>query len=156
MKCVKMERNTDRYDYDYIASSGEDTAILGLCLSEVKVNCLLKMIKESDICGGSELSYIITVEPNIYIGFTFDDLTWEQRIILRDDPRYLFKTTKQGFIDLVHQWAKVHEKQPPGISIKEISTDLWEVKPMTEKEVVHYKAIADPVTSLLPDDVTNN
>ena len=62
------------------------------------------------------------------------------------------RTTKQGFIDLIKQWVKVHENRPPGISIKEVSTDVWEVKEMTEQQVSHYKSIADPISGLLPDD----
>ncbi|MBT3827975.1 hypothetical protein HOK96_02610 [bacterium] len=130
---------------------GDRISDLWSLLSGFGPDVLLKVIKDDDISGGFSGGYIFTVEPNIYIGYEFDGLTEEQSIVLKNDPRYFFKTTKQGFIDLAQQWAKVHEQRPPGISIKEISTDVWEVEPMTEREVANYKVIADPVTYFLSD-----
>ncbi|MBT3827973.1 hypothetical protein HOK96_02600 [bacterium] len=96
---------------------------------------LLKIIGKEDISGTA----IFTVEANVYISSECDDLRWQQRIVLKDDPRYLFKTTRQGFVDLIKQWIKVHKLYPPGISIEEVSTDVWQVRPMTQEDVERCK-----------------
>ena len=157
MRFVKRECNSSRFDYDSIVSSEGGMGYLWCFLSGVgsDVNILLEIIQDEPIEGGSGAFYIFTVEPNVYIGFECDDLGDEQRIIFKDDPKYYpFKTTKNGFINLVQQWVKVHKERPPGISIEETSTDVWLVKSMTENEVEHYKKFADPDTGFLLDVTT--
>jgi len=154
MRFLYVNLVSDIRGYRRLAGSGDSVDDLSCFLRTIgyDFDILLKMIAEDDINVGVSGSYIFTVEPNIYIGYEFDGLTEGQSIVLKDDGRYFFRTTKQGFIDLINKRVKVHEQRPPGISIKETSKDVWQVKAMTEQQVAHYKSIADPISGLLPDD----
>ncbi|MBT4578052.1 hypothetical protein HOK96_01455 [bacterium] len=153
MRLSYMYLNTRYKRYEMLARSEDGVRNLCCFFSAVGIDYLLKIIGRDEIEGSSNYDYIFTVEPNIYMGnWLSHGLMDEQVIIVKDDHNIFFRTSKQGFIDLVHQWVEVRKQQPPGISIEEIKTDVWQVKSMTDQQVEHYRAIADPMTRLLPDD----
>mgnify|MGYP003999113991 FL=1 len=137
MRFIKTELKSNGKSYRSTKTSGVNANILWIYLSKAGLDSewLLKMIERSDLYGGFGIYYLFAVEPNVYIGCDYDGLGRQQRIVLKDDPRYVCRTTKQGFIDLIKQWVKVHEQRPPGISVEEVSTDVWKVKPMTQEDV---------------------
>ena len=137
MRFIKTELKENSRFYWSLTSSGLNVSYLKGFLFKMRssTDTLLKMVEENDIGGG----VVFTVEPNVYMGCDYDDLGRQQRIVLKDDPRYVFRTTKKGFIDLIKQWVKGHEQRPPGISVEEVSTDVWKVRPMTQEDVERCK-----------------
>ncbi|MBT3827823.1 hypothetical protein HOK96_01425 [bacterium] len=142
MRFIKTELKTSGRVYWSITDSGLNVSYLEGFLFQMgsSAGTLLKMIEEDDIGGGFSASFIFTVEPNIYIGGECYDMRWQQCIVFKDEPRYFFRTTKQGFIDLIKQWVKLYEQRPPGISVEEVSTDVWQVRPMTKEDVERCKS----------------
>ena len=153
-----MERRSGGCDYWAIASSSYKTSNLWGFLSQLQSNTdvLIAMAKESDMNGCLNMFHIFTVESNVYIGCVCNKFTPEKCILLKDDTRYFFKTTKQGFINLAHQWVKIYEQGPPGISIEEVSSDEWQVESMTKQDIEHYKELADRKTGLILGGTARN
>ena len=154
MRCAWMERNPGRRGYELLLGSDYQMSYLWHFMSDIGdlKEDLLELAESSDMSMGTSAFYLFTDEPNVYIGFSPDKFTSEQRLAMKDNDQYFFRTSKLSFAAFLRQWVVVYDQKPHGIFVQETAHDVWQVQPMTESQVERIRWTGKPSKDLFIDE----